>query len=229
MSLAVAIQMDPIDAIDIEADSTFVLALEAQARGHRLVSLSAATALADGGRCGGNRAPPRGAAEERRSLHPRRARDRRSGLHGHRSDAPGPALRHGLHHGHPHPGAHPPRDVRGQRPRPCAERARKALRHPVSRADAADAHHRRARHDRRIPRPAWRHHPQTALRQWRRGRVPRGARGREPQRLDRDVRHVLSRADHRPSLSAGGPGRRQANHPGGRRAGRRREPGAGRR
>ena len=36
MSLAVAIQMDPIDAIDIEADSTFVLALEGQARGHRL-------------------------------------------------------------------------------------------------------------------------------------------------------------------------------------------------
>jgi glutathione synthase len=36
MSLAVAIQMDPINAIDIEADSTFVLALEAQGRGHRL-------------------------------------------------------------------------------------------------------------------------------------------------------------------------------------------------
>ena len=36
MSLAVAIQMDPMEAIDIEADSTFVLALEAQARGHRL-------------------------------------------------------------------------------------------------------------------------------------------------------------------------------------------------
>ena len=36
MSLAVAIQMDPIEAIDIEADSTFALALEAQARGHRL-------------------------------------------------------------------------------------------------------------------------------------------------------------------------------------------------
>ena len=33
MSLAVAIQMDPIEAIDIEADSTFVLALEAQAQG----------------------------------------------------------------------------------------------------------------------------------------------------------------------------------------------------
>ena len=36
MSIAVAIQMDPIEAIDIEADSTFVLGLEAQNRGHGL-------------------------------------------------------------------------------------------------------------------------------------------------------------------------------------------------
>ncbi|MCB2102938.1 MAG: glutathione synthase [Rhodobacterales bacterium] len=36
MSLAVAIQMDPIDSIDIDGDSTFVLALEAQRRGHVL-------------------------------------------------------------------------------------------------------------------------------------------------------------------------------------------------
>ncbi|MDA0786067.1 MAG: glutathione synthase [Proteobacteria bacterium] len=36
MSLAVAIQMDPINAIDINGDSTFALALEAQARGHGL-------------------------------------------------------------------------------------------------------------------------------------------------------------------------------------------------
>ncbi len=36
MSMAVAIQMDPIGDIDIEADSTFVLALEAQRRGHGL-------------------------------------------------------------------------------------------------------------------------------------------------------------------------------------------------
>jgi len=36
MSLKVAIQMDPIDAIDIDADSTFVMALEAQARGCQL-------------------------------------------------------------------------------------------------------------------------------------------------------------------------------------------------
>lgn len=36
MTLAVAIQMDPIDAIDIDGDSTFALALEAQSRGHGL-------------------------------------------------------------------------------------------------------------------------------------------------------------------------------------------------
>ena len=37
MGLAVAIQMDPIDTINIDADSTFALALEAQTRGHTLL------------------------------------------------------------------------------------------------------------------------------------------------------------------------------------------------
>jgi glutathione synthase len=37
MALTVAIQMDPVDRIDIAADSTFALALEAQARGHMLI------------------------------------------------------------------------------------------------------------------------------------------------------------------------------------------------
>jgi len=36
MALTVAIQMDPIAGIDIDADSTFALAIEAQRRGHRL-------------------------------------------------------------------------------------------------------------------------------------------------------------------------------------------------
>jgi len=36
MGLSVALQMDPIELVDIDADSTFVLALEAQQRGHRL-------------------------------------------------------------------------------------------------------------------------------------------------------------------------------------------------
>ena len=37
MTLNVAIQMDPIERIDIGGDSTFALALEAQSRGHRLL------------------------------------------------------------------------------------------------------------------------------------------------------------------------------------------------
>jgi glutathione synthase len=36
VSLAVAIQMDPLEGIDIDADSSFVLALEGQRRGHSL-------------------------------------------------------------------------------------------------------------------------------------------------------------------------------------------------
>ncbi len=36
MTLRVAVQMDPLDGINIDADSTFALMLEAQARGHRL-------------------------------------------------------------------------------------------------------------------------------------------------------------------------------------------------
>ena len=35
-SLKVAVQMDPIDSINIDADSTFALMLEAQSRGHAL-------------------------------------------------------------------------------------------------------------------------------------------------------------------------------------------------
>jgi glutathione synthase len=37
MALTVAIQMDPIEKIDINGDSTFALALEAQSRGHALL------------------------------------------------------------------------------------------------------------------------------------------------------------------------------------------------
>ena len=47
MSLNVAVQMDPIERINIRGDSTFALLLEAQARGHALVLLHART----GSRC----------------------------------------------------------------------------------------------------------------------------------------------------------------------------------
>jgi len=49
MSLAIAIQMDPIDTINIDADSTFALALEGQRRGHALFHyLPQALTLRDG-------------------------------------------------------------------------------------------------------------------------------------------------------------------------------------
>ncbi len=49
MSLAVAIQMDPIETVDIRSDSSFALALEAQARGHGLYHyLPRALSLKDG-------------------------------------------------------------------------------------------------------------------------------------------------------------------------------------
>ena len=49
MSLRVAIQMDPLEGIDIDADSTFALALAGQARGHRLWRYSPrALSLAEG-------------------------------------------------------------------------------------------------------------------------------------------------------------------------------------
>src|SRR5215469_10946373 len=49
MGLAVAIQMDPIHTVNIDADSTFALALEAQERGHALFHyLPTALTLRDG-------------------------------------------------------------------------------------------------------------------------------------------------------------------------------------
>ena len=49
MTLKIAVQMDPIEAIDIAGDSTFALMLEAQMRGHDLFEYHADTlALRDG-------------------------------------------------------------------------------------------------------------------------------------------------------------------------------------
>ncbi len=50
MPLSAAIQMDPIEAVDIRADSTFRIALEAQARGHELFYYHVPDLVWDGGR-----------------------------------------------------------------------------------------------------------------------------------------------------------------------------------
>lgn len=50
MALNVAVQMDPIGAVNIEADTTFMLALEAQARGHGLWIYGPETLALESGR-----------------------------------------------------------------------------------------------------------------------------------------------------------------------------------
>lgn len=50
MNLRVAVQMDPIQSVNIEADTTFMLALEAQARGHALWVYGAEALSLDSGR-----------------------------------------------------------------------------------------------------------------------------------------------------------------------------------
>ena len=45
MRLSVAVQMDPIQSINIKGDSTFAMMLEAQARGHSsVIALAVASA-----------------------------------------------------------------------------------------------------------------------------------------------------------------------------------------
>ena len=50
MSLKVAVQMDPIEGIDIEGDTTFLMMEMAQARGHSLFVYTTDTLAMDGGR-----------------------------------------------------------------------------------------------------------------------------------------------------------------------------------
>jgi glutathione synthase len=50
MPLQVAIQMDPIERVNIDADTTFFLMLEAQARGHGLFIYAADKLALDDGR-----------------------------------------------------------------------------------------------------------------------------------------------------------------------------------
>ncbi|MEI9930625.1 MAG: hypothetical protein WDM89_08765 [Rhizomicrobium sp.] len=73
MTLTVAIQMDPIEKIDIGGDSTFALALEGA--GARALIVLPRPARSDVSRwcCERCRAPAAGARDERRSLHARRS------------------------------------------------------------------------------------------------------------------------------------------------------------
>ena len=107
MPLNVAVQMDPIERINIAADSTFRIMEEAQARGHRLFYYTPDRLALDEGRVTARGWP----VEVRRvkgdhfTLGPEA--DDRPRRAGRGLAAPGSALRHGLHHHHPHPRPHP--------------------------------------------------------------------------------------------------------------------------
>ena len=74
MSLKVAVQMDPIERINIRGDSTFALLLEAQQRGHSLAYYTPDRLALRGRRGVRDGAAAGGARQGRRSFHARRRR-----------------------------------------------------------------------------------------------------------------------------------------------------------
>ena len=181
--------MDPIESINIDADSTFALMLEAQRRGHALWHYEVRhMALREGVKRQGERREERLLARARpvtvqrrrgAPLRIRRSRPARSRDDGRGADAPGPAVRHGLHHRHPPAGAHPSEDAGGERPRRGAQRAGEAAGDAFPRADAAHHDHLGPRGHPLVPPRTQRHHRQAAVRQRRRRRVPHQAGRRE--------------------------------------------------
>ena len=73
MKLNVAVQMDPIERINIRGDSTFALLLEAQKRGHGLSYYTPGQTLAERRGAGSAGATPHRARRAERLFHPRRA------------------------------------------------------------------------------------------------------------------------------------------------------------
>ena len=229
MPLTVAVQMDPIERIRIAGDSTFALMLEAQARGHALLyytpdrlCLEGATLL--------TQAQPltvKDAQGEHFSLGEARRVDLAEvDVVLLRQDPPFDlayvTTTHLLERIHP---AH----AGGQQSARGARRAGEAVRHGLSRADAADADLARSRGDRGVSRPARRGGDEAALRRRRRGGVQGGDQGPEFRFAVRSLLRHLPRTLGHPEIPAGGRHRRQAHHPRRRRAARRGQPRAGRR
>ena len=73
MPLKVAVQMDPIERINVRGDSTFALLLEAQAREHAISYYTPDRLALRGGDVFATRAAAQRARQGRRSLHAWRA------------------------------------------------------------------------------------------------------------------------------------------------------------
>ena len=144
--LNIAVQMDHISTVQITGDSTFALMLEAQARGHTLWHYEVGSLAMRDGVVSARGAPVKVADEEGR--HYELADEARRDLSEFdvvlmRQDPP-------FHMGYitadAPAGAHSSRYVSGQRPGGSAQRARKNLRHRLSRPDAGNADYPRRRH-----------------------------------------------------------------------------------
>src|SRR5215831_10517902 len=133
MSLNVAVQMDPIERINIGGDSTFALLLEAQRRRHTLSYYTPDQLVMLDGKVSATVAAV-GARQSRRAFHARRRAFRGADLVRRRAVAPGPALRPRLHHLHAYARTHPAADARRQRPGAGAQRTGKGVRHRISRS-----------------------------------------------------------------------------------------------
>ena len=172
MALNVAVQMDPIERINIRGDSTFALLLEAQARGFPLSYYTPdRLALRDG--------------KVSASVQPLAVRDK-AGDHFTLGEGRHVALDSFdvvlLRQDPPFDLAYitsthlleriQPKTLVVNDPGACAQRAGKGFRHRISRSDAADADHPRPRRHQGFPRRARRHRHEAALRQRRRGGVP---------------------------------------------------------
>ena len=196
MPLNVAVQMDPIERINIRGDSTFALLLEAQKRGHRLSYYTPDKLAQRGDKVFATVQPLEVRDQAGAPFHPRRGQADRTDRIRRDPAAAGSAFRSRLHHDHASARARAPEDTGRERSRACAQRAGKDFRSGILRPDAADSGHARPRRDQVIPRGAWRHRHEAALRQWRRGGVP-ADQGRPEFRLA--LRPVL----RRPSASNG--------------------------
>ena len=176
MPLRIAVQMDPIDRIDIRGDSTFAILLEAQKRGHDIFYYTPLDLSLREGQASRARPDAESRRQARRALRAFESAHRKSGRPRCRPAAAGPAVRHGLHHDDASARAHPSQDARRQRSGKRAQRAGKTVRPRLPRPDAADARHALARRRAGVPRRVQGHHRQAALRQRRRGRVPHAGR-----------------------------------------------------